>query len=560
NEYVRAVDAQVRAFQRNTGQPITFQQARAVGLDRIALSQLVASAALENKAAELGISAGDAAVAAQISETQSFQGAGGFDQSIYELALQQSGTTVPEFEERVRSDIATGLLRSAVGAGIDTPDIYVETLFNWVRETRDVTWARLTADDLPEPLPEPSEDALRAFYDENTQDFTRPETKTITYAWLTPDMIVDQIDVDEDQLRALYDARLEEYVQPERRLVERLVFQTEAAAEAAMAGIEDSTTTFDTLVEDRGLSLADVDLGDVSEADLGPAAEAIFALDEPGVVGPLPSDLGPALYRMNGVLAASETTFEEARDELTAEAAADRARRIITETVPQIEDLLAGGADMGVLAERTDMESGRIEWNQETFDGIAAYDAFRSAAASAQPGGFPDVIELDDGGIFALTVDEVRAPEPIPFDEVRDEVIAGWETAETEAALVDRAELLAAGDLGDSGLPLETDSDLARDGFLEGTPPDFIETLFAMTPGDVDVLSADGDAWVLRLDAINPPDATTDEAAALRDAFAARTAVEMSTGLIQAYTQAILDGTGVSVNQSALNAVNAQLP
>ncbi|NNF91392.1 MAG: peptidylprolyl isomerase, partial [Boseongicola sp.] len=401
---------------------------------------------------------------------------------------------------------------------------------------------------------------LRAFYDENTQDFTRPETKTITYAWLTPDMIVDQIDVDEDQLRALYEARLEEYVQPERRLVERLVFQTEAAAEAAMAGIEDSTTTFDTLVEDRGLSLADVDLGDVSEADLGPAAEAIFALDEPGVVGPLPSDLGPALYRMNGVLAASETTFEEARDELTAEAAADRARRIITETVPQIEDLLAGGADMGVLAERTDMESGRIEWNQETFDGIAAYDAFRSAAASAQPGAFPDVIELDDGGIFALTVDEVRAPEPIPFDEVRDEVIAGWETAETEAALVDRAELLAAGDLGDSGLPLETDSDLARDGFLEGTPPDFIETLFAMTPGDVDVLSADGDAWVLRLDAINPPDATTDEAAALRDAFAARTAVEMSTGLIQAYTQAILDGTGVSVNQSALNAVNAQLP
>ncbi|MBT8425030.1 MAG: SurA N-terminal domain-containing protein, partial [Silicimonas sp.] len=36
NEYVRAVDAQVRAFQRNTRQPITFQQARAVGLDRIA--------------------------------------------------------------------------------------------------------------------------------------------------------------------------------------------------------------------------------------------------------------------------------------------------------------------------------------------------------------------------------------------------------------------------------------------------------------------------------------------------------------------------------------------
>ena len=566
NEYARAVETQVRNFQRATGQQLSFQQARTIGLDRAALSQLISGAALENEAGELGISAGDVAVSEEIVASPAFQGAGGtFDRGIYELALRQNGTDVPAFEERVRADIATGILRSAVGSGVRTPDVFSTTLFLYARETRDVTWARLGADDLTEPLPEPTEEQLTAYYEANPADFTRPETKRIRYAWLTPDMIVDQIEVDDAQLQTLYEARIEEFVQPERRLVERLVFATQADAEAARARIDAGEADFDALVAERGLSLSDVDMGDVSLGDLGGAGAEIFALAEPGVIGPLASDLGPALFRMNGILGAQETSFEEARETLSDEAAADRARRIITEAVPQIEDLLAGGADMDTLAERTDMQSGTIEWNEDVFEDIAAYDAFRLTAASAQPGGFPEVVELEDGGVFALSVEEVIPPARIPLDEVRDEVISGWETAETEAALVARAEALAQDvrngrEMAALRVSLEADRELARDAFVEGTPPGFIEAVFEMEPNELRVLSADGDAWLLRLDAINTPDPKDPEAEAVLRQFASQTAVEISTGLIQAYTQSLLADTDVELNQAALNAVNAQLP
>ena len=46
----------------------------------------------------------------------------------------------------------------------------------------------------------------------------------------------------------------------------------------------------------------------------------------------------------------------------------------------------------------------------------------------------------------------------------------------------------------------------------------------------------------------------------MREQFAGQTAVELSTALIQAYTQSLLDETGVELNQAAINAVNAQLP
>ncbi len=562
NEYARAVQAQMNAFQEEIRQPVNFQTAQAFGLDRLALGRLIADAAVENETRRAGISAGDELVSEEIQNFPAFQSAAGFDRGTYELALRQNGTNPRDFEDTVRADIASQLVKGAIGAGIKTPDIFVDTLFNHAREQRDITWARLTTDDLPEPIPAPTEDKLVAFHSEHPEEFTRPETKVIKYAWLTPDMLAPSIEVSDDQIRALYEARIDEYVSPERRLVERLIFSTEDAANAAKARIDAGEITFDDLVAERGLSLNDVDLGDVSKSDLGAAGEAVFALEEPGTVGPLPSDLGPALFRMNGVLAAVNVEFEDARDDLAPEAAADRARRIINNTIGEIEDLLAGGADPALIAERTDLEVGSIDWNTEVFEGIAAYQDFRTAAARTNPGDFGEVIELDDGGIVTFAVEDVREPELIPLDDVRDRVIAAWETAETQSALEARANELA-NELRDGremaalGLALETNRGITRDGFIEGTPPEFTKTVFDLERDGITVLAADGDAWLVRLDAIIAADSASPEAQTMKQAFAAQTTQSFSTAITNAFTQALVDEAGADINSTAVNAVNS---
>jgi hypothetical protein len=89
---------------------------------------------------------------------------------------------------------------------------------------------------------------------------------------------MDEVEVDEDALRQLYDDRIAIYQQPERRLLERLAFGTEEEAQAAFDAIEAGETDFDTLVEERDLTLADIDLGEVAVDDLpAEAAEVIFA-------------------------------------------------------------------------------------------------------------------------------------------------------------------------------------------------------------------------------------------------------------------------------------------
>ena len=88
----------------------------------------------------------------------------------------------------------------------------------------------------------------------------------------------------------------------------------------------------------------------------------------------------------------------------------------------------------------------------------------------------------------------------------------------------------------------------------------FTTTLFEMDPNELRTLSAEGDAWLLRLDAVKAPDSTTPEAEALRTDFAAQTAVDLSNGISSTFIQSLINAADVEINQAALNAVGAHRP
>ncbi len=299
--YFIAMQRQLNRVREETGEAITFTDMQDAGLDRAVLQRLVTLRALDHEAAEMGLSVGDANVRDQIVGIDAFQSLdGSFDREAYAFALERQGLSEGEFEASLRDETARTLLQSAVINGVRMPPVFAETLVSYAGEERSFTWAQLDPERL-ETEPEPAtEEDLRAFYEENTARFMLPETKRITYAWLTPDMVVDQVELDEAALEQAYQDRIEEFSQPERRLVERLAFLDEESANSAAAQLEVDGTTFEALVDQRGLALEDIDLGDVGRLELDAAGEAVFDAEVGDVVGPLPSPLGPALFRVNG--------------------------------------------------------------------------------------------------------------------------------------------------------------------------------------------------------------------------------------------------------------------
>lgn len=566
SRYSRELQQELRAISAQAGQNLTLSQARQFGIDQAVLQRLIATAAMENETTRIGLSVGDEEVRKQLLITPAFQGLNGeFDREAYEFTLERAGLTPAGYEETMRADAAASLLEGAVSSGLSAPATYADTILGFVGERRNFSWVELDRAALDEPLPTAAQADIRAYYDANSENFMLPEARRLTYAWLSPDNLTDQIEPDEDALRALYEERDSEYNKPERRLIERLVFGTGTEAQAAFDSIAAGDSSFAEAVTARGLALADVDLGDVTRDALGSAGNAVFALTGPGMVGPVETDLGPALFRVNAILVASETRFEDVRDTLHEEYAADAARRLIANQISELDDLLAGGATLEELADETDMVLGQIDWSVGQSEGIAAYDGFASAALQITPEDFPAISELEDGGVFALRLDDVVAAHPEPFEDASDRVQTAWELSETMTRLTGQGEALKTQlDEGLSisalGLPTTVETQILRSTFIEGAPASLLISVFDLEPGETAVLEGTDTVLVAQLADILPPDTKNPDIIALRDTINGETAQGIGQDVLSAFAKAVQATAGISLDQAALNAVHAQFP
>ncbi|MBQ0767193.1 MAG: peptidyl-prolyl cis-trans isomerase [Sulfitobacter litoralis] len=565
DNYARELQQQIRAIESQSGEQLSFQEAQAIGLDRAVLQRLVRLRALDNEADEMGLSIGDTNLRERVVEIPSFQGVdGNFDREGYRFALQQAGLNENEFEQSLREEAGRTLLQQAITGGVSMPEAYANTLVSYVGEQRSFTWAKLTQDDLDAPLPDATDAQLRAFYDDNADRFMLPASKTITYITMGPQDLLDEVELTDEELQAAYDDRADEYIQPERRLIERLVFRDQEATDQAAAALEVDGTTFEALVADRGLSLSDVDLGDLSQQQLGAAGDAVFNAEVGDIVGPLPSNLGPALFRVNGVLPSLNTTFEEARPTLVQDLAADRAARLVEVRARDLDDQLAGGATLEQIAEDSKMTLSTIEWTQDSSESIAAYAGFREAATRLTENDFPQIEQLDDGSVFAMRLDGTKEERPNPFDAARADVAAAWRNEQLIDALRAKAETLQAeladgGDFAELGLEPKTGSDQSRDAVVSAAPQGFIAAVFDAAPGDVKLLEGTDEVALVRLDRIKDA-AEDDRMTQVKTQIAAQLDDQLSQALFAAFSDDVIRRTAPRVDQQAIDAVHVNFP
>jgi peptidyl-prolyl cis-trans isomerase D len=433
------------------------------------------------------------------------------------------------------------------------------------REQRDFTWAEMTATALNRPVPEPTKDQIMAQYKATPATYTAPLTRDITYAWLSPEMLQDQVAVDEAELKDSYNLQSDRFNKPEKRSLERMVFATEKEATDARNLLDAGSATFNTLLADQKLTPKDVDLGEVTRGSLSKdAADVVFAAKDTGIVGPVQSSLGPALFRINAIIAADITPYDVARPMLVAELSGDAERRLINTMVTDIDDMLAAGATLEELAKESNMTLGNISLTADTTDGIAAYENFRKAANSAKTSDFPEIKDLADGGIFALRVNKIIDPALKPLSEVKLQVIADWKRAETVRLLRVKAEKLK-GDLdqGASFGSLETKAEtgVQRSHVIAAIPPALLTDMFKkdIKPGQASVAAGTDSVFIARLDKINAFDPTLADNKSLIEAIQGQIDAQTGNDLLNVYADALRSRDGITINQAAINQINAQL-
>ena len=563
-QYQRALQQELAFQSRLAGEPVSAARARELGIDQRILRTLAANAALSEETKEMGLSVGDGEVLRELQTVDAFRGPDGqFDRDAYEFALDRNNLRPADFEDEIRLTTSRGILQQAIAGGIAANETYGETLYKFLAEKRSFRWAPISGDILIGSNAAPTDADLKSFHSENSDQFMTPQIRKMTYAWLTPDMMLSSIEVSEDRLKALYDERSDQYNQPARRLVERLGFADSAAADAAKSRVEAGEITFEALVEERGLTLADVDQGEVSRDDLGgPIADVVFALDEPGLTDPIETSLGPAIYRVNAILEPTSVPFEDAREELLQETSLDEARRAISDQIVDIDDLLVGGASLEDLAKETDMELGTIDLTDDTTDGIAGYDQFRAEAARLSQDDFPEIKELSDGSIFAVRLDEIVEPQLPPLAEIKDQVAAAWDVAETNRRLAELGDdLLAQLKSGTAmealGLTPVAQADTSRPDVIENAPANLVTEVFKLEEGGVALVQSGDQTALVELTSVIPADLNGSEGQNFLRQLNSQAAQSMAEDVFESFGQSVQSRHGLTLNAAALNALHS---
>lgn len=572
DQFRNAYQQRVREVGQRRGRPLSPAEAQALGVGPSTLSTLVAEAALDERAGQLGLSISDDLLAAQVRNDPAFQGpTGSFDRVRFAQIIRSNGLTEAGLlaDERERSQREQ--LVDAMTGAIAAPLVLRDGLTRYLGETRAVDYVVVTPDSIAD-VPAPDEAALRTFYDERKSAFRSPEFRKVTVLELTPAAISAAQSVTDDEVKASYEARKAEFVAPEKRGIGQIAFPSDADADAASAKIA-AGASFDDIARERNLDAADIDLGTVAKAEMfDPAvADAAFALAEGATSRPVKGSFGTVILRVGKIEPGQTQPVAQISDRLRHDLQLRKAQDAVLDAHDRIEDARAGGATLAEIAPKFGATARTVERIDRSgkdasgapVDGLPAADKLLPEIFAGDPGVDTDEVSAPDGGYVWYTVEDVFPSRERTFDEAKADVAVRWtETrrgqlaGEEAAALLDK--LKAGGSLASaaaqSGLAVKTAAKVSRG----GSPPDIgraaASAIFAVAPnGGVGTATAEeaGARLVFRVAGSDLPaaDAPTSEAAAerLRQGLAGDLGVQ--------YLQRAQNDLGVTYDRRNINNV-----
>ena len=556
NQYVRALQTELRNTSQQFGQQLTLQQLQAFGIQQQVLARLVTDKLLENEASKLSLSVDDRTVRDNIVSLNVFKGPdGNFNQDAYNFALENAGYTSTEFEEEIRAETARNILSQSILSGNMTNKLQAELLASFLLEERSFNIQILKPENISFTVKDPTDEQLESFLEINVDDYTVPESKAITYAVLQPEMLIDIVESDDSILEKIYDEKKQEYNKPEQRTVERLSFLTMDEANSVMAEVTKSLTDFDKLLSDRNLSDEDVLYGTFTEEQLLEGKKQVFAGNVGEVVGPVETDLGPVIFRIREIIPAKTTSFEEVKPELDKEYKLSEAIKLIDERIEDSQNLLAAGGTLEELNKEMGFSVENILFNSEANVPILENKIFFDTAQIAKVNDFPEIKELPNGGLFALRVDQTVDARQKDIDEVRTELTNAWQKQELQNKLDEIAENMLIQHQY-KGKILNFNK-ITRDKDLPKLPENIVEEAFNLSTGEGTVISGDEESFILRLKNVSNADLSSDTAKLLVSQLKNQISNSLSADLFESFANMARVNSKLDLNEQAVNAVHS---
>jgi peptidyl-prolyl cis-trans isomerase D len=325
------------------------------------LDSLIERKALLLEAQKLKFLVPDTYITSVLAQIPAFQQKGAFSQQRYEAVLRQNGRVPAQFENELRQSFMLETITSPVSLAAFPSNTSMTQIARLVAQQREISWTDLPASAVAAQVKVTPAD-VEGYYAGNKAEFTEPEQIRAEYLVLDVATVAAGIAVSDQAVADFYTANASQFGQPEQRSASHILIAADKNVDAATRAKAKAKATelfqllqknpgrFAELAraqsQDPGSAAQDGSLGSFGRGMMvKPFEDAVFSMKPNEIRGPVESDFGYHIIRLDGIEAAQTVPLAEVRAAVVDELRKRQAQKVFSDLAVDFGNLVYENAD-----------------------------------------------------------------------------------------------------------------------------------------------------------------------------------------------------------------------
>ena len=444
SQALRQAQEKMREMMRNNPDPSLLNSPQ---LKESVLNELIERKVTLSHVAKAGMTISDVELQRMIAAVPAFHDAAGkFSRERYRQLLQGQGLTPAMFENQARTNIMLEQVRSVYAGSAFIPDSVADRVLKIREQEREVAQVIFNPADYRKQVKISDADAEK-YYVEHKGEFLVPERVRIEFVVLSLEAYQRSIQVSDEEIRKFYLENQSRYQTPEERRASHILIPAAAAASPeekakAKAQAEDllqqakaNPKKFGELAakfsKDPGSAAKGGDLGFFGRGLMvKPFDEAAFAMKVGELAGPVETQYGYHIIRLDAIKATQATPLDAVRAPIVEEIRKPRVARAFAEAADNFNNLVYEQFDsLQPAVDALKLTLQKSDWVSRAGGNpnpLLNNDKFLAALFSDEVlknKHNTSAIEVQPNMLLAARVIEHKPSEGLPLDQVRKDIL-----------------------------------------------------------------------------------------------------------------------------------------
>jgi len=382
---------------------------KAFQIKQRALNSLIEKRLISQESARIGLGVTDDEVASAIVTYPAFQVNGEFDEGRYRSLLRYSRMEPTDFESAIKLELLGQKIRHSIKCFFPLTDMEIINYYSYQKEKVNIGFVPFNPRDFKGKT-EVKQDEKEAYFKTHKEKYRIPEKIKIAYLVLAPSDFLDKVTIAEKEISDFYELNQESFKNPKKIKARHILLKVSPdASESEETEIKEKALSllkrlkngedFAALAKKYSQDPAASKGGDLGYSTRGqmvkPFEELAFSLKKGQIGGPVKTQFGWHIIRVDDIKDTTVKTFSEVRNQIVTTIKNDISKEIAHERALTLMDQMPYDIDLATYAAQHGLTVKETDYfpKKGTIPGLEEDERLTKSIFSLEKGETSEIIE-----------------------------------------------------------------------------------------------------------------------------------------------------------------------